>query len=379
VDDAHVNGHLAVVVGDDENTDAAAARLEGLLEAAPEAALVNDGQVLLDIASLGHGDDGAVMHVEDTVLLEDRADHGLNHDAGGRVGDERRLLMELLGEEVDTKVAVLASGSRGRDADDLARAALEDEDVAEADMVAGDGHSVGALGGLRAALDIAALGGLNAVVAVLVKVTHLGLSVVTRGVYGLFDDVYLALVRRARRSRCVNGGTGDVNGFLVAGTRDGTVNGVIVDVAVGLVVVVVVTVAGAVDGSTDYRSFLVVVGLNAGTILALGNVDDGVLRAVLVIVLDTRLGVSLLRLVVVVVVVLAVNKLLVDTGTAAFFLVVVSDVDLFLKAILSGGRKMCLGGWGRGVLAFPSGELGELDLNLFVDVGLGGGLGLPVR
>jgi hypothetical protein len=29
-------------------------------------------------------------------------------------------------------------------------------------------------------------------------------------------------------------------------------------------------------------------------------------------------------------------------------------------------------------LTFPSGELGELDLNLFVGVGLGGGLGLLV-
>jgi hypothetical protein len=198
------------------------------------------------------------------------------------------------------------------------------------------------------------------------------LSVATRSVYGLFDDVYLALECRARRSRCVNGGTGDVNGLLVGGARDRNVNGVFVDVAVGLVVVV--TEAGAVDGRTDYRSFLVVVGLDAGTILALGNVDDRVVRAVVVIELDTRLGV--LRLVVVVVL-LAVNKLLVDTGTAAFLLLM-SDADLFLKAILSGGRKMCLG-WGRRVLTFPSGELGELDLNLFVDVGLGGGLGLPVR
>lgn len=376
MDDAHVNSHLPVVVGDNKNTDTAAARLESLLEAAPEAALVNDGQVLLDIAGLGHGDDGAVMHVEDTVLLEDRANHGLDHDAGGRVRDEGRLLMELLGEEVDTKVAVLASGSRGRDADDLARAALEDEDVAETDMVAGDGHGVGAGGGLRAALDIAGVGSLNAVVAVLVKVTHLGLSVLTRGVDGLFDDVYLALVRRARRRGQVNGGTGDVDGLLVGGTRDRGVNGVVVDVAVGLVVVVVMTVAGAVDSRADYGSFLVVVGLDTGTILALGNVDDGVGRAVLVIELDTRLGVGLLRLVVVVL--LAVNKLLVDTGTAAFLLLMMSDTDLFLKALLSGGRKMCLG-WGRRVLTFPSGELGELDLNLFVDVGLGGGLRLPVR
>ncbi|KAL2016457.1 hypothetical protein VTK56DRAFT_3508 [Thermocarpiscus australiensis] len=38
---------------------------------------------------------------------------------------------------------------------------------------------------------------------------------------------------------------------------------------------------------------------------------------------------------------------------------------------------MCLG-LERRVLTFPSGVLGELDLNLFVDVGLGGGLRLPV-
>lgn len=165
MNDLHVDSHLGAVVGDDKDTDAATARLESLLEAVPEAALVNDGQVLLDITSLGHGDDVAILHVEDAVLLEDRADHGLDHDAGGRVRDERRLLMELLGEEVDTKVAVLASGSRGRDADDLARAALEDQDVAEADVVAGDRHRVGALG---SAAGLAALDSLNAVLALTV-------------------------------------------------------------------------------------------------------------------------------------------------------------------------------------------------------------------
>ena len=169
MDDLHVDSHLAAVVGDDQDADAAAARLERLLETAPEAALVNDGQVLLDIASLGHGDDAAVLHVEDAVLLEHGAEHGLDDDAGGRVRDERRLLVELLGEEVDTKVAVLAGGSRGRDADDLARAALEDEDVAQADVVARDGHRVGGSRALRrrsaGAAGLADLGNLNAVVA----------------------------------------------------------------------------------------------------------------------------------------------------------------------------------------------------------------------
>jgi hypothetical protein len=102
-------------------------------------------------------------------------------------------------------------------------------------------------------------------------------------------------------------------------------------------------------------------------------------RAVVVIELDTRLVVGGLRSVVVVL--LAVDKLVLGAGTAASVLVT-SDVDdldlLFTEAVLStGGRKLCLD-LERRVLTFPSGELGELDLDLFVGVGLGGGLGLPV-
>lgn len=40
---------------------------------------------------------------------------------------------------------MLAGGSRGRDADDLARPALEQENVAQADVVAGDRDSVGSV------------------------------------------------------------------------------------------------------------------------------------------------------------------------------------------------------------------------------------------
>lgn len=168
VDDLHVDGHLATVVGDDEDTDGAAARLESLLETVPEGALVDDGEVLLDIASLGHGDDGAILHVEDAVLLEDGAEHGLDNDAGGGVGDEAGLLMELLGEEVDTEVTVLAGGSRGADADHLARAALEDEDVAEADVVAGDGDGLGSRAGAGGA------GGTGLSISISVAVSFVG-------------------------------------------------------------------------------------------------------------------------------------------------------------------------------------------------------------
>lgn len=88
-----------------------------------------------------------ILHVEDPVLLEDRTEHGLDNDARSGVRDEGRLLMQLLGEEVDTEVAVLAGGRRGGDADHLARTALEHEEVADADMVAGDGDRVGDNGG----------------------------------------------------------------------------------------------------------------------------------------------------------------------------------------------------------------------------------------
>jgi hypothetical protein len=42
-------------------------------------------------------------------LLEDWAEHVLDDNRWGRVGDEAGLFMELLGEEVNTKVTVLAS------------------------------------------------------------------------------------------------------------------------------------------------------------------------------------------------------------------------------------------------------------------------------
>lgn len=149
VDDSHLNSELTAAIVENEDTDAAAARLESLLETRPQVGLVNDGQALLDITGLGHGGDEAVSHVEDTVLLEDGAKHGLDNDAGGRVGNEGRLLVQLLGEEVNTEVAVLASGRRGRDANDLARTALEHQEVTQADVVAGDGDSVGLLLGGR--------------------------------------------------------------------------------------------------------------------------------------------------------------------------------------------------------------------------------------
>lgn len=136
----HVDDHLAAVVFDDHDADGTAAGLKGLLQAFPKVGLVKDGEGLLDVAGIGHGNNVAVLEVKDAVLLQDGAAHGLDNNAGGRVVDGRGLLVELLGEEVDAQVAVLAGGGRGRDADDLGGAALEVQDVADPDVVAGDGN-----------------------------------------------------------------------------------------------------------------------------------------------------------------------------------------------------------------------------------------------
>jgi len=141
VNDLVVNGQLLSVVVDDQDTDGARASTESLLETAPEMTLVDDLEAILDLAGLRHGDEFAVVtDVDETVLLEDGADHGVEDDVRGGVGHNARFLVELLGEQVDTEVTVLAGLGGGRDADDLARTVLEDHEIADADVVAGDGE-----------------------------------------------------------------------------------------------------------------------------------------------------------------------------------------------------------------------------------------------
>lgn len=142
MDDLHVDDKFPATVVEDEDANATVAVVESTRQARPEVRLVNNGDASLDVAGLGHSDNRAVLDVKDTVLLEDRAEHGLDNNAGGGVRDERRLLVKLLGEQVNTEVTVLAGGRGGRDTDDLAGAALEHQDVTHADVVAGDSNSV---------------------------------------------------------------------------------------------------------------------------------------------------------------------------------------------------------------------------------------------
>jgi len=143
VDDLVVDSELTTLIVDNEDTDGTPTVVERLCQTGKETALINDGKPLLDITSFGHGDDTAILtDVKDTVLLEDRAKHVLDNDRRRRVGDEGGLLMKLLGEEIHAQVAVLTSLRGGGDADDLARTTLEDQEIANADVVAGDGDSV---------------------------------------------------------------------------------------------------------------------------------------------------------------------------------------------------------------------------------------------
>lgn len=50
MDDLHVDGELATVVVENDDTDGAAAGLEGSGEAVPEVGLVDDWERLLDVA-----------------------------------------------------------------------------------------------------------------------------------------------------------------------------------------------------------------------------------------------------------------------------------------------------------------------------------------
>lgn len=139
-----VHSELAASVVDDQDTHTAASIGKRVIESRPQATLVNDRKALLDISGLSHCNHTAIIaNVEDTILLEDGTEHVLNNDRRRWVGDETGLLMELLGEEINSEVAMLAGLSRSGNADDLAGAALKDQEITNADVVTRDGNGIG--------------------------------------------------------------------------------------------------------------------------------------------------------------------------------------------------------------------------------------------
>jgi hypothetical protein len=194
-----VDGKLTTFIAENKNSDAATALVERIGETLQQTALVNDRKSLLDVTTLGHGNNVTIIaDVKYTVLLEHRSVHLLNHHRWRRVGDEGRLLLQLLGEEIDTEVTVLASLRRGGDAYDLAGATLEIQQVTNADVVTGDGDGTARAGAASGATRSRHVGyGLtffnNFVDRRGVMMVFVMLLVVTRSVDGVQDVVSSAV------------------------------------------------------------------------------------------------------------------------------------------------------------------------------------------
>jgi hypothetical protein len=368
VDNLHVDGELLTVVVENEDTDAATTRVEGALETAGEIGLVDEAETLLDVTGLGHGNDEAILEIENAVLLEDGAEHGLDDDAGGRVGDEGRLLVQLLGEEVDTKVAILAGGGGGGDADNLAGTALEHQEVAQANVVAGDGDSVGCKGVGRVArarartrrllvdvhinvvVVLLATGVSDAVV--LVVVTHLGFLLGDREASrfdGLVRDNLDAFLERSfGRNARVNGVFVDVDARRLVARTSRCVYGGVVLSGKALTVLTLGKVNGACEG--------------------FGNVNSDV--RVRLCEFGARCG-RTARFVDVMLVTM-------DTGTVVTFLFA-SITDLFFAVAVLSSRGNFSVDRDRRVLTFPSGFAGRFDLELLTSLdGLRLHLAVPV-
>jgi hypothetical protein len=58
-----------------------------------------------------HGNNSAIRHIQDSILFKDWCQHGLYYNAGAWAANVAALLMQFLGEEVNTQIAVLASGT----------------------------------------------------------------------------------------------------------------------------------------------------------------------------------------------------------------------------------------------------------------------------
>lgn len=142
MNDLHVHNQFPSPVVDDQDSNASSAISKGTIDPVEQTTLIHHGQTLLDVACLGHADDQTILaDVQHAILLEDWAQHGLHDDGRGGIADEGALFVQLTGEQVDTKVSVLAGLGRHADADDLRGATLQQEDVANANEMALDWHS----------------------------------------------------------------------------------------------------------------------------------------------------------------------------------------------------------------------------------------------
>jgi len=184
-----IDGQFLSMIRDDQNTDRSASLAKGFPELIVEVALINNFETLLDLTRLGHGNELAIItDVNEAVLLEDGSEERVENNGWRWMRDNTRLLMELFGEEVDTKVSVLTSLGRCGDANDLAWAVLKDHEITNANVMAWDGESIvaclvdrgdmrGSGGGLELLCGLVGLDvGVGVVIIVVVLLGHFGSS-----------------------------------------------------------------------------------------------------------------------------------------------------------------------------------------------------------
>ena len=144
VNDLVIHSKLAPLIMNNQNTHTPTTIVVRRSQPLKQTALIKHRQTLLNIARLSHSHDAPVItDVQHAVLLEHGAEHVLHHDRGRGVRDKRRLLVQLLAEQVHAHVPVLARVRRRRDADHLAWPPLQHQQVADADVVAWDRDRVG--------------------------------------------------------------------------------------------------------------------------------------------------------------------------------------------------------------------------------------------
>lgn len=71
MNDLHVNTELTTLVRDDQDANGSTTSVKGVLETTSEVGLVNDGEGLLDITRLGHGNNCDSVSKRDEVGLKE--------------------------------------------------------------------------------------------------------------------------------------------------------------------------------------------------------------------------------------------------------------------------------------------------------------------
>ena len=182
----------------------------------------------------------------------------------------------MLGEEVDSKIAVLTSLSRGGDTDDLTGTTLEDQQIANTDVMAGNGDGIGHQ---ATTLNIA-----NSLMDSVTDTTRASLSIFLLNYYLLALMLWMERVKYTLSSVLKAATDGVVPPFVVVVTHAWTM--------------------WLIYGCLDFNSFLsrsgmttlvfyVVIGLKAASVIAFSNVDLFFAAMVVVGYFDVDLCISI--------------------------------------------------------------------------------------